>query len=322
MTRTVNVSDVIDNQPVGAFQLRVFFLCAAVLFVDGFDVQGITYVAPAISQEWGLARGALGPTFSAGLFGVMLGAMLLAPLADRIGRRRVIVLSCVAFGIGTLLTLLVDSLSALLVLRFFTGLGLGSALPNAIGLASEYAPHKRRALIVMFVGSGGSGKSGTVLAGLLNGLDSVGDDYVLVGLQDGTAAYPLFRTLKQDPAGWERLGLDARLQRPASLNWQGKYQFRLEDIASRPVPARMAMTAMMVPKVSGTGRTTITPMPRKEAIVALAAPGLMQMTGDRASGFRFFSELTRRLPCYEASLGVDPKEVAETIREFIERTGA
>ena len=113
MTRTVNVSDVIDNQPVGAFQLRVFFLCAAVLFVDGFDVQGITYVAPAISQEWGLARGALGPTFSAGLFGVMLGAMLLAPLADRIGRRRVIVLSCVAFGIGTLLTLLVDSLSAL-----------------------------------------------------------------------------------------------------------------------------------------------------------------------------------------------------------------
>ena len=174
---------------------------------------------------------------------------------------------------------------------------------------------------VMFVGSGGSGKSGTVLAGLLNGLDSVGDDYVLVGLQDGTAAYPLFRTLKQDPAGWERLGLDARLQRPASLNWQGKYQFRLEDIASRPVPARMAMTAMMVPKVSGTGRTTITPMPRKEAIVALAAPGLMQMTGDRASGFRFFSELTRRLPCYEASLGVDPKEVAETIREFIERTG-
>jgi AAHS family 4-hydroxybenzoate transporter-like MFS transporter len=154
VTSTVNVSEVIDTQAVGAFQLRVFLLCAAVLFVDGFDVQGITYVAPAISQEWGLARGALGPTFSAGLFGVMLGAILLAPLADRIGRRRVIVYSCIAFGIGTLLTLMVDSLSGLLVLRFFTGLGLGSALPNAIGLASEYAPHKRRALIVMFVGSG------------------------------------------------------------------------------------------------------------------------------------------------------------------------
>ncbi len=154
MTRAINVSDVIDTSAVGALQLRVFLLCAAVLFVDGFDVQGITYVAPAISQEWGLARGALGPTFSAGLFGVMLGAILLAPLADRVGRRRVIVYSCVAFGVGTLLTLWVGSLTQLLVLRFFTGLGLGSALPNAIGLASEYAPHKRRATIVMFVGSG------------------------------------------------------------------------------------------------------------------------------------------------------------------------
>ena len=154
MPQTINVSDVIDTHPVGALQLRVFLLCAAVLFVDGFDVQGITYVAPALSQEWGLARGALGPTFSAGLFGVMLGAILLAPLADRIGRRIVITYSCVAFGLGTLLTVWVDSLNTLLVLRFFTGLGLGSALPNAIGLASEYAPQKRRAMIVMFVGSG------------------------------------------------------------------------------------------------------------------------------------------------------------------------
>ena len=139
---------------MGAFQLRVFALCAAVLFVDGFDVQGITYVVPTITREWGLVRGDLWPALSSGLVGVMLGAMLLAPLADRVGRRTVIVYSCVAFGIGTLLTLAVDSLSSLVVLRFLTGLGLGSALPNAIGLASEYAPHKRRALVVMFVGSG------------------------------------------------------------------------------------------------------------------------------------------------------------------------
>jgi AAHS family 4-hydroxybenzoate transporter-like MFS transporter len=96
----------------------------------------------------------LWPALTAGLVGVMLGAALLAPLADRVGRRRVIVYSCVAFGIGSLLTVWVDSLATLTVVRFLTGLGLGSALPNAIGLASEYAPHRRRALIVMFVGSG------------------------------------------------------------------------------------------------------------------------------------------------------------------------
>jgi len=150
----VNVADLIDSRKVGALQLRAFLLCAAVLFVDGFDVQGITYVAPAISQAWNLPRGALGPTFSAGLFGVMLGALALAPLADRMGRRRVIVWSCVAFGVLTLATVLVGSLETLLVLRFFTGLGLGAAIPNAIALVSEYAPKKHRASIVMFVSSG------------------------------------------------------------------------------------------------------------------------------------------------------------------------
>jgi AAHS family 4-hydroxybenzoate transporter-like MFS transporter len=173
MKKTINVSTVIDTQPIGGFQIRVFLLCAAVLFVDGFDVQGITYVAPAISQEWALARGAFGPTFSAGLFGVMLGAILLAPLADRVGRRRVIILSCAAFGLGTLFTVWVPSLNALLGLRFLTGFGLGSALPNAIGLASEYAPERRRALVVMFVGSGisiGSIASGMAASQLVNTL--------------------------------------------------------------------------------------------------------------------------------------------------------
>jgi AAHS family 4-hydroxybenzoate transporter-like MFS transporter len=167
MTQPINVASVIDSERIGGFQLKVFLLCASVLFVDGFDVQGITYVAPAISREWKLGRGAFGPTFSAGLFGLMLGAILLAPLADRIGRRRVIVWSCATFGLCTLLTVWMPSLGALLVLRFFTGLGLGSALPNAIGLASEYAPERRRALVVMFVGSGisiGSIASGMVAA--------------------------------------------------------------------------------------------------------------------------------------------------------------
>jgi len=161
---TVNVAEIIDRQKVGAFQLRTFCLCLAVLFADGFDVQGITYVAPAISQEWSLARGALGPTFSAGLFGVMLGAILIAPLADRVGRRPIIIASCVAFGTCTLLTVWVGSLSALLVLRFFTGLGLGAAIPNSIALASEYAPKRWRATTVTFVSSGIS--LGAIAAGV------------------------------------------------------------------------------------------------------------------------------------------------------------
>ena len=78
MTRHVNVSDVIDARPIGGLQLRAFLLCAAVLFVDGFDVQGITYVVPTITREWGLVRGELWPALTGGLVGVMLGAMFLA----------------------------------------------------------------------------------------------------------------------------------------------------------------------------------------------------------------------------------------------------
>jgi AAHS family 4-hydroxybenzoate transporter-like MFS transporter len=199
VTQTINVAQVIDGQKVGALQVRAFLLCCAVLFVDGFDVQGITYVAPAISQAWSLQRGALGPTFSAGLFGVMLGALLLAPLADRIGRRRVIIWSCVAFGFCTLATVFMGNLTELLVLRFFTGLGLGAALPNAIGLASEYAPHKRRASIVMFVSSGislGSIAVGFVAARLIStiGWQAV---FVVGGLLPLLLAAALYRWLPE-----------------------------------------------------------------------------------------------------------------------------
>jgi AAHS family 4-hydroxybenzoate transporter-like MFS transporter len=199
VARNIDVAQVIDSQKIAPLQWRAFVLCAAVLFVDGFDVQGITYVAPAISREWELARGALGPTFSAGLFGLMLGALSIAPLADRIGRRVVIVWSCVAFGVCTLLTVWVDSLSSLLVLRFFTGLGLGGALPNAIGLASEYAPQRRRGAVVMFVSSGislGSIGSGIAAAQLIGsfGWRAV---FVVGGLLPLVLAVVLLRALPE-----------------------------------------------------------------------------------------------------------------------------
>src|SRR5471032_3691914 len=98
----VDVADFIDRQPIGGFQIRLLLTCAAVLFLDGFDTQAIGFVAPALAKEWGLTKGALGPVFSAGLFGLMIGALTLGLLADCIGRKKIIVFSTLAFGIGTL----------------------------------------------------------------------------------------------------------------------------------------------------------------------------------------------------------------------------
>ena len=161
----IDVADFIDRQPVGGFQLRLLLTCAAVLFLDGFDTQAIGYVAPALAREWGLTKGALGPVFSAGLFGLMIGALLLGPLADRIGRKRIIILSTLAFGICALATAFVHDVNALLAIRFLTGLGLGGAMPNAIAMTSEFNPRRRRATMVMIMFCGFS--VGAALGGLL-----------------------------------------------------------------------------------------------------------------------------------------------------------
>ncbi|SHN79010.1 MFS transporter [Bradyrhizobium erythrophlei] len=164
-TSKIDTAAFIDAQPVSAFQIKVLLTCAAVLFLDGFDTTAIGYVAPALTKEWHIGKEALGPVFSAGLFGLMIGALLFGPLADRIGRKKIIVLSTLAFGVGTLVTSFVNDVSVLLAIRFLTGLGLGGAMPNTVALTSEFSPHRRRAtmVMVMFVGF----SIGAALGGLL-----------------------------------------------------------------------------------------------------------------------------------------------------------
>jgi MFS transporter, AAHS family, 4-hydroxybenzoate transporter len=147
----IDVAELIDQQPVGGFQIGLLATCAAVLTLDGFDTTSIGFVAPSLAKEWGLTKGALGPVFSAGLFGLMIGALVFGPLADRIGRKKIIILSTLAFGIGALATAFVRDVNTLLAIRFLTGLGLGGAMPNAIAMTSEFSPHRRRATMVMIM---------------------------------------------------------------------------------------------------------------------------------------------------------------------------
>jgi AAHS family 4-hydroxybenzoate transporter-like MFS transporter len=161
----------IDERRIGGLQMRVFVLCGLAVFAEGYDAQAIGFVAPVIAKEWRLLPGALGPTFAAGVAGLALGAILIAPLADRLGRRPILLASSLACGLMTLATAFASGLTPLLALRLLTGLGLGGAMANAISLTAEYSPAKRRgaAVAIMFCGFAlGSAAAGAAAARLID----------------------------------------------------------------------------------------------------------------------------------------------------------
>jgi AAHS family 4-hydroxybenzoate transporter-like MFS transporter len=162
----VNVADVIDNARIGSLQKRMFALCALSLIMDGFDVQVMGFVAPAITAEWGVSREAFGVVFGIGNFGMLVGALLFTMLADRIGRRPVLVGATLWFAVMTLLTARASSVQELLTLRFITGLALGCVIPNATALIGEYSPRRKRITLMMTITVGFT--AGAAMAGFVS----------------------------------------------------------------------------------------------------------------------------------------------------------
>ncbi len=146
--KALDIQTIIDRPKLSALQWIVFILGCMIILADGLDAGAIGYIAPTITEEWGIERKDLGPVLSAALVGMSLGALSSGPLADRFGRKWVVILTTALFGVGTLLSATSTTLTQLEFWRFITGLGLGAAMPNIATLLSEYMPQKRRALMV------------------------------------------------------------------------------------------------------------------------------------------------------------------------------
>lgn len=150
----IDVQKFINSHKLSAVQIITLLLCFFIVAVDGFDTAAIGFIAPAIRAEWSLSPAQLAPVFGAGLAGLMAGAFLFGPLADRFGRKTILLVCVAFFGAASLVSAYSTSLDMLIVLRFLTGLGLGGAMPNSVTLSSEYAPEKHRSVLVttMFCG--------------------------------------------------------------------------------------------------------------------------------------------------------------------------
>lgn len=150
----VDVAAVLDRSPMGRFHWTTLALCFLCMVVDGFDIQALGYTAPTIVREWGVANAVMGPVFAAGNVGVLIGALVFSMAADRIGRRPVLIVGTVFFGLMTLLTARAGGITELLALRLVAGIGLGSIAPNVSALVAEYSPARHRATVIMIVGVG------------------------------------------------------------------------------------------------------------------------------------------------------------------------
>jgi MFS transporter, AAHS family, 4-hydroxybenzoate transporter len=162
----VDIAGLINTRPLSSFQKGIMVLIGGVVVMDGFDVQAMGFVAPALTQDWRLDPTALGPIFGAGLLGMLVGSMLLSILADRIGRRPVLVGSTTFFSLCMLGTAAAASVEQLVILRFLTGLGIGGVMANAVALASEYSPQRQRASLLMWISCGFTG--GAIAGGLIS----------------------------------------------------------------------------------------------------------------------------------------------------------
>jgi len=151
MRSSKDIEAVLDAVKPNGFLIGVWALCGMVLFLDGYDLTVIAFIAPELVKELGFANSSLGFVFSAGLVGMAFGGPLGGWVGDRYGRRLPIVTSCFVFGCATLAMLLATSVAQFAACRFVVGVGLGVALSTAVAITADFAPRRMRSRVLALV---------------------------------------------------------------------------------------------------------------------------------------------------------------------------
>ena len=147
-SKTISVGENFDNNRFTGYQVLVCSLCFLITFLDGFDLTVVGVALPKIADFLHCKQSALGIALGAGQFGPLIGAVVLGMLADRWGRKWMLFVSAIIFGVFSVLIAFITSVEQLALFRFLAGVGLGGAVPNALTFGSEYSPTRSRAGIV------------------------------------------------------------------------------------------------------------------------------------------------------------------------------
>jgi len=153
-TQRLDIREHINERKMSGYQWLLLVLCFLIVATDGIDVAIMGFLAPDITREWGISKAAFGLVMSAAPLGLAAGALMVGPLSDRFGRKKLLLVSIFLFGLFNLLCAFADSVATLSLLRFLTGLGLGAAMPSTTTLLSEYVPERSRSMLLatMFTG--------------------------------------------------------------------------------------------------------------------------------------------------------------------------
>src|SRR5579863_6469990 len=147
--QTIQVSHMLDERGIGAFHIKLIIWTVFISLIDGYDIGAIAFAAPSLIREWHFPPSALGPIFSASLFGILFGSAIFGYVGDRYGRKAALIWANLVFGVFTFIAAFSTNTTEMFWLRLLAGLGIGGVIPNAIAINAESAPRRLRATIAI-----------------------------------------------------------------------------------------------------------------------------------------------------------------------------
>ena len=147
----INITDVVNEGKFNRFHIGLLICCCFIITFDMFDLVIYSSVIPVLMKEWSISPVQAGAIGSYGFFGMMLGAIFIGILADKFGRKNVLILSVVLFSIFTFLCAFAPGPLMFSIFRFIAGVGIGGVLPNVIALMTDYAPKHMHNMMVSIV---------------------------------------------------------------------------------------------------------------------------------------------------------------------------